>query len=101
MSDRAPANLSIAANVAFDVLIRRLDELAIDVGHAVHRADFERERDRSDNLMAEDLKLAAVSARKTAARLEGELAARQSRPWWKRLTGWQEAGTAALASSQA
>ena len=68
-----------------------------------HRADFERERDRSDSLMAEALKLTAVamSARETAARLEGELAARQSRPWWKRLAGWQQAGTAALASSQA
>ncbi len=52
---------------------------------AGHRADFERERDRSDSLMAEALKLTAVamSARETAARLEGHLAARQSRPRWK------------------
>jgi hypothetical protein len=70
---------------------------------AGHRADFERERDRCDSLMAEALKLTSVamSARETAARLEGELAARQSRPWWKRLAGWQQAGPAALASSRA
>jgi hypothetical protein len=49
---------------------------------AGHRADFERERDRTDSLMAEILKQTAVAmwARETAARLEGELAARQSRP---------------------
>jgi hypothetical protein len=77
------------------------DNSAIQASAAGHRSDFERERDRSDSLMAEALKLTAVamSARETAARLEGELAARQSRPWWKRLAGWQQAGTAALASS--
>ena len=75
---------------------------AIQASAAGHRADFERERDRCDSLMAEALKLTAVamSARETAARLEGELAAGQSRPWWKRLAGLQ-GGTAALASSQA
>src|ERR1700758_2273255 len=42
---------------------------------AGHRADFERERDRSDALMSETLKLTgiAMSAREKAARLEGEL----------------------------
>ena len=52
-----------------------------------HRADFERERDRSDGIMAEALRLTkiAMSARETAARLEGELSARQSRSWWRRL----------------
>jgi cell division protein FtsB len=76
---------------------------AIQASATGHRADFERERDRSDSLMAEALKLTAVamSARETAARLEGRLAARQSRPWWKRLAGRQQAGTAALASSRA
>ncbi|MGA8651020.1 MAG: hypothetical protein ACLP19_13400 [Xanthobacteraceae bacterium] len=58
---------------------------------ASHRADFERERERSDTIMAEALRLTkvAMSARETAARLEGELAAaaRQSRRWWKRLAG--------------
>jgi hypothetical protein len=52
-----------------------------------HRADFERERDRCDKLMAETLVLTkvAMSARENAARLAGELAARQVRPWWRRL----------------
>src|SRR6202008_2219510 len=41
---------------------------------AGHRADFERERDRSDALMSETLKLTgtAMSAREKAARLEGQ-----------------------------
>jgi hypothetical protein len=52
---------------------------------ASHRADFERERERSDSLMTEALKLAALamSARETAARLGVELAARRTRPWWR------------------
>ena len=52
---------------------------------AGHRADFERERDRYDSLMVEVLKqtAAAMSARETAARLEGQLTGRRSRGWWK------------------
>jgi hypothetical protein len=70
---------------------------------AGHRADFERERDRYDSLMVEVLKqtAAGMSARETAARLEGQLAGRLSRPWWKRLVGRQQAGTAALAPGRA
>lgn len=54
-----------------------------------HRSDFERERERSDTIMAEALRLTkvAMSARETAARLEGELSAQQARSWWKRLAG--------------
>ena len=54
-----------------------------------HRADFERERDRSDTIMSEALRLTkvAMSAREIAARLEGQLAASQSRSWWKKLAG--------------
>jgi hypothetical protein len=70
---------------------------------AGHRADFERERDRYDGLMVEVLKqtAAAMSARETAARLEGQLAGQLSRPWWKRLVGRRQAGTTALASGRA
>ena len=52
----------------------------------VHRADFERERCRADKLMAELLGMTAdaMSAKETAARLEGELSALRSRTWWKR-----------------
>jgi hypothetical protein len=43
---------------------------------AGHRADFERERERADRLMAELLKAtaAAMAAKEATARLEGELA---------------------------
>jgi hypothetical protein len=55
-----------------------------------HRADFERERDRSDTIMSEALRLTkvAMAARENAARLEGQLTSRQQpRSWWKRLAG--------------
>jgi predicted nucleic acid-binding Zn-ribbon protein len=76
---------------------------AIRASAAGHRADFERERDRYDGLMVEVLKqmAAAMSARETAARLEGQLAGRLTRPWWKRLGGRQQAGTTALSSGRA
>jgi hypothetical protein len=65
-------------------------------------ADFERERDRCDRLVAETLVLnkVAMTAREAAARLEGEaLGRRNRRRWW----GWlvtpgrkhQRAGTLA------
>jgi hypothetical protein len=55
---------------------------AVAVGH---RADFERERERSDKLMTNTMTLAAVamSARAKAARLESELSARRSTFWMK------------------
>jgi hypothetical protein len=40
------------------------------------------ERERAEHLVAELLKATADTAR-----LEGELAARRSRPWWRRLAG--------------
>ena len=58
-----------------------------------HRADFERERDRCDKLMAETLVLTkvAMSARENAARLEGEVSARRGRRWWRRLSAERRA----------
>src|SRR5262249_7617439 len=52
---------------------------------AGHRADFERERDRSDKLMTNTMTLAAVamSARARAARLESELTTRRSQFWMR------------------
>ena len=46
---------------------------------------LERERDRAESALAEALKMTSVamSARETAARLEGELLA-QRRSWWRR-----------------
>ena len=54
---------------------------------AVHRADFERERERCERLMVEVLKATAelMAAREATARIAGELAAFQARPWWRRL----------------
>jgi chromosome segregation ATPase len=63
---------------------------------AVHRADFERERERFDRerercerLIAEGLKTTAelMAAREATARIAGELAAYQARPWRRRLAG--------------
>jgi hypothetical protein len=68
-------------------------ELArLEAAAAVHRADFERERERCERLMAEVLKTTAdlMAAREAAARLAGELAAVQARPWWRRLAGLRE-----------
>jgi hypothetical protein len=58
---------------------------SIEVIAAGHRADFERERERSDKLMANTMSLAAaaMSARLKATRLESELAARRSQFWMR------------------
>jgi hypothetical protein len=54
---------------------------------ASHRADFERERERCDRLTLELMRAAieTMNAKEGAARLEGELTALRSRPWWRRL----------------
>jgi hypothetical protein len=54
----------------------------VEAAAAAHRADFERERERSERLMAEVLKATAelMAAREATARIAGELAAMQARP---------------------
>jgi hypothetical protein len=61
----------------------------VEAAAAVHRADFERERERCERLMAEVLKATAelMAAREATARIAGELAAYRARPWWRRLAG--------------
>ncbi len=61
----------------------------VEAAAAVHRADFERERERCERLMAEVLKATAelMAAREATARIACELAAFQARPWWRRLVG--------------
>jgi len=61
----------------------------IEATAAGHQADFERERERSDRLMAEVLKAAAetMAAKQAAASLARELAALRSKPWWRRVAG--------------
>jgi hypothetical protein len=63
-----------------------VEKRCLEATAAGHRADFERERDRADNALAEASKMAALAmtARETAARLEGELIARHRRSWWRR-----------------
>ena len=70
----------------------RIETLEADIAKleataAVHRGDFERERERCERLMAEVLKTTAelTAAREAAARIAGELAAFQARPWWRRM----------------
>jgi hypothetical protein len=59
----------------------------VETTAAGHRADFERERERTEHLLTELLKatLDTMAAKESVARLEGELAALRSRPWWRRL----------------
>ena len=72
----------------------RIEELEAQLAKAEasaasHRADFERERERCERLTLELIRAAVetMNAKEAAARLEGELAARRSRPWWKWLAG--------------
>src|SRR5215469_5490048 len=52
-----------------------VEKRCLEATAAGHRADFERERDRAESALAEVIKMSgiAISARETAARLEGEL----------------------------
>ena len=68
-----------------EVAKRETEKGAIEAIAARHRADFERERERSDKLMTNTMTLASVamSARAKAARLESELTARRCQFWLK------------------
>lgn len=75
-----PRGSSVADNIALltdkiEVLQAEIARLAASA--AVHQADFERERERADRLMAEVLQATAetMAAREATARLEGEVAA--------------------------
>ena len=95
----APGRSPDGPQVNIDALKTRIEQLQAELARlevekncleasvAGHRADFERERDRCDKLMAETLVLTkvAMSARENAARLEGEMSARRGRRWWGRL----------------
>jgi hypothetical protein len=65
-------------------------ELAkVEAAAAGHRADFERERQRAQELVSQLLGAIddAMTAREKTARLEGELATMRLRRWWQRLAG--------------
>jgi hypothetical protein len=80
-----PRAIAAALKTRIETLEAELAKL--EAAAAVHRADFERERERGDRLMAEVLKTTAdlMAAREAAAKLAIELAAFQTRPWWRRL----------------
>jgi hypothetical protein len=70
-----------------ELAILEVEKNCLEASVAGHRADFERERDRCDRLIAETLVLnkVAMSARENAARLEGAMSARRGRRLWARL----------------
>jgi len=80
---------SLVATLMARIETLEADFAKVEAAAAIHRADFERERERCERLMAEALKGAAelMAAREAAARIAGELAALQARPWWRRLAG--------------
>jgi DNA-binding Lrp family transcriptional regulator len=119
---RSPSGDQVVTTPALAELQTKIDTLNAEVARlettgAGHRADFERERDRAEQLMAELLKATAeaMAAKEAAARLDGELvvseeavtqldvelgattttapgveaepATLRSRPWWRRLAG--------------
>jgi hypothetical protein len=88
MPARSPAGdrpITAALKIRVEALQAELAKVKASAGG--HRADFERERERAERLMAELLRATAemMAAKEAAARLEGELAALQARPWWRRM----------------
>src|ERR1700730_14595379 len=87
---RSPAGHRADAAALYAKITELEDEIAkLEIVATGHRADFERERDRSDRLTAEILKttFGLMAAKQTAARLDGQLTVLRSRPWWQRLAG--------------
>jgi hypothetical protein len=80
---------SVVATLTARIETLEAEFIKVEAAAAVHRADFERERDRCERLMVEVLKATAelMAAREATARIAGELAAYQARPWWRRLAG--------------
>jgi hypothetical protein len=80
---------SVVATLTARITTLEAEFARVEAAAAVHRADFEHERERCERLMAEVLKSTAelMAAREATARLAGELAAFRARPWWRRLVG--------------
>jgi hypothetical protein len=88
-ADSPGVDQSVVATLTARIETLEADFAEVEAAAAMHRADFERERERCERLMAEVLKGTAelMTAREAAARIAGELAALQARPWWRRLAG--------------
>jgi hypothetical protein len=83
---RSPADHpSVTATLKARIEFLEAELAKVEAAATGHRADFERERDRVDNLMSEMLKatLELMTTKESAARIEGELAALHSRRWWR------------------
>ena len=90
MPARSPAgHHPVTASLMARVEALQAALVKVEATAAGHRTDFERERERADRLMAALLRATAdtLAAKETAARLDGELAALRSRPWWRWLAG--------------
>ena len=77
MPARSPAgDHQVTATLKVRVEALQAELAKVEASAAGHRADFERERERADRLMAELLRATAdtMAAKETAARLEGGLA---------------------------
>jgi hypothetical protein len=85
----AESDQSVVATLTARIQTLESDFAKVEAAAAMHRADFERERERCERLIAEVLKSTAelIATREAAAKLAGELAAVQARPWWRRLAG--------------
>jgi len=86
---RSPAGHQAVTSLKAKIETLQAELAKLEAGAAGHRADFEWERDQGQKLMAEFLKMIAVTmtTKEATARLEGELAALKARPWWRRLAG--------------
>ena len=78
---------SSAGQLPVTASLKKRIEPRLEATAASHQAELERERERAERLMAELLraKADALASRATVTRLEGEVAALRSRPWWRRL----------------
>jgi hypothetical protein len=87
--NRSPAGHQAVTPLKAKIEALQAELAKLEVTSGGHRADYERERDRADKLMAELLRMTAdaMGSKETAARLEGELSALRSRPWWRRFAG--------------
>ena len=90
MPARSPVDHhSVTASLKVSVEALQSGLAKLDALVVCHRSDFERERDRLEQLMVDQLRatLDAQTAKEAVVRLEGELKALQLRPWWRRLVG--------------
>ncbi|WFU37453.1 hypothetical protein QA640_23525 [Bradyrhizobium sp. CB82] len=86
-ASQAPAGHQVVTALKEHIATLQSDLLEMKAIAGGHRADFERECDRTSKLLAELLKanIETTAAREKAAHLEGRLST-VGPPWWRRLT---------------